>query len=116
VSIDIFVLYVVFSFILIFLLLTVSLLVKGQDRRTEKLLPYECGFMPFNDARQAFNVDFYIIAILFLIFDVEITLLIPYILIINPLNMVSFWIFYFLLCLLFLGFVLEWRILSKKEV
>lgn len=79
----------------------------GQHKPdSEKVSPYECGFNPFEDARKAFDVRFYIIGILFIIFDVEIVLLLPLIFIVN------FFLPYVLafLAILIFGFVYEWKI------
>ena len=98
--------------ILILILFFVSLLIKKRTLNYEKLSTYECGFVNFTDARGVFDVNFYIIAILFLIFDVEIIIFIPLILL--PFNLYSFLIFYVLLFILFLGFILEWKKLKTQ--
>jgi NADH:ubiquinone oxidoreductase subunit 3 (subunit A) len=98
--------------ILILILFFVSLLLKKRTLNYEKLSTYECGFVNFTDARGVFDVNFYIIAILFLIFDVEIIIFIPLILL--PFNLYSFLIFYILLFILFLGFILEWKKLKTQ--
>jgi len=74
--------YVLFSFlcvsiVLVILLLSVSFVLSSAKPDAEKVAPYECGFEPFNDARVTFNVHFYIVAILFMIFDLEIAYLFP---------------------------------------
>ena len=86
--------------------------IKERIKNFEKLSTYECGFSNFSDSRSTFEVSFYIIAILFLIFDVEIVLFIPFIFILLPFNIKTFLIFFFLLFLLFLGFILEWKKIS----
>ena len=98
--------------ILILILFFVSLLLKKRTLNYEKLSTYECGFVNFTDARGVFDVNFYIIAILFLIFDVEIIIFIPLILL--PFNLYSFLIFDVLLFILFLGFILEWKKLKTQ--
>jgi len=104
--------FVFFSFFLILALFFFSLLVKRRKADYEKLSTYECGFVNFTDARGIFDVNFYVIAILFLIFDVEIIIFIPLILI--PLNLYCFFVFYFLLFILFFGFFLEWKKLKTQ--
>jgi len=111
-SFDIFLYFAILSFLLILLLFFVSLFVKKRTLNYEKLSTYECGFVNFTDARGIFDVNFYIIAILFLIFDVEIIIFIPLLLL--PISFHSFVIFYFLLFILFLGFVLEWKKLKTQ--
>ena len=62
---------------LIFLLLLLTLLLSSKNQTNEKMSAYECGFEPFSDARHNFQIHFYVVAILFIIFDVEIIFLIP---------------------------------------
>jgi NADH-quinone oxidoreductase subunit A len=77
----------------------------------EKISEYECGFEPFDSAiRQPFTIHFYIVGILFLIFDVEIALLFPWSILLYQLNWFGFWIMLFFLVLLTLGFIYEWKI------
>ncbi len=75
-----------FGYILVFLIIAMlfsagillaSYLVALQKEDIEKISPYECGFNPFEDARQEFDVKFYLVAILFIIFDLEIAFLFP---------------------------------------
>ena len=66
-----------FSLILATIILVFSYILSVQNPETEKLSSYECGFEPFNDSRITFDVHFYIVAILFMIFDLEIAYLFP---------------------------------------
>jgi NADH:ubiquinone oxidoreductase subunit 3 (subunit A) len=104
---DFFIFFALFSLILIIILLCLSFLIKKRSLTYEKLAPYECGFASFTDARGVFDVNFYVIGLLFLIFDVEIIVFIPLVLI--PFNLYNFVVFFLLLFLLFIGFVLEWK-------
>jgi len=79
--------FVEYQSLLIFLIVTffiaagfvlISYLSASQIGGTEKLSAYECGFEPFEDARNSFNIQFYIIAILFIVFDIELVLLLPW--------------------------------------
>lgn len=75
----------------------------------EKLSSYECGFEPFDDARSPFDVRFYLVAILFIIFDLETAFLVPWAVVFRELNwfgMIAMGIF---LALLTIGFVYEWK-------
>lgn len=80
----------------------------GKDR--EKSSPFECGFNPFNSARIPFSLRFFLIAVIFLIFDVEITLLLPIPLIykITDINMMTFTLLIFII-ILTLGLYYEWK-------
>jgi NADH-quinone oxidoreductase subunit A len=94
----------------ILILLTISFAPAKDDR--EKGSSYECGFEPFEDARTNFDVHFYIVGILFLIFDLEIAFLYPWIYSVicsNVLYQINLIGLFFFLSILGLGFVYEWR-------
>lgn len=74
-----------------------------------KLSSYECGFDAFEDARGKFNVQFYLVAILFIIFDLEVVFLIPWAISLKAIGTVGFWSMMFFLFILTLGFVYEWK-------
>jgi NADH-quinone oxidoreductase subunit A len=76
---------------------------------TQKKSSYECGFEPFNDARVTFDVRFYLVGILFLIFDLEIAFLFPWSIILMKQSLFSFISVFFFLILLVIGFVYEWK-------
>ena len=78
--------FLIFSFFLSSLILFLSYSIAIQNPETEKLSSYECGFEPYEDARQNFDIKFYLIAILFLIFDIETIFLIPWSVTFNLLN------------------------------
>ena len=86
-----------------------SLLVARQKPSTEKLSPYECGFEPFEDARGRFDVRFYLVAILFIIFDLEIAFLFPWALSLGNVGVFGFWSMMFFLGILTVGFIYEWK-------
>ena len=73
----------------------------------EKNMPYECGFTPFEDTRGVFNVEFYLVSILFVIFDLEIMFLFPWVLVISCLNFFGIFTMIFFLFLLILVFFYE---------
>jgi NADH-quinone oxidoreductase subunit A len=79
-----------------------------QLSNAEKVSIYECGFNPFNDSRNKFEVRFYIVAILFMLFDLEIIFLFPWVLMLSYMTFLSFFIMLFFLFILLLGFVFEW--------
>jgi NADH-quinone oxidoreductase subunit A len=76
---------------------------------TEKLSSYECGFDPFGDARNKFDVKFYLVAILFIIFDLEVTFLFPWAIVLGDINLFGFWSMMIFLIILTIGFIYEWK-------
>jgi len=68
---------------------------------------YECGFEPFGDTREIFNVQFYIVAILFMLFDLEVSFFFPWAVYFYFLGLVSLWSMFFFLILLTVGFIFE---------
>ena len=80
-----------------------------QSRRSAKQSPYECGFDAFEDARMQFDVRYYLIAILFIIFDLEIAFFFPWAVALREIGMVGFWAMMLFLAVLVVGFIYEWR-------
>jgi len=74
----------------------------------EKNSPYECGFEAFEDARMKFDVRYYLVAILFILFDLEITFLFPWAVVIQELGLFGFWAMMAFLFILVVGFAYEW--------
>lgn len=95
---------VVLSLLMVF----VSYYLVYRSVDVEKLSAYECGFHPFSDARDKFDIKFYLVSILFIIFDLEITFILPWILILDNLNLDGFVNMVLFLFILTLGFVYEW--------
>lgn len=87
-----------------------SVLLANQAGDTEKLSPYECGFDPFDDARNQFDVRFYLVAILFLIFDLEASFLFPWAVTLSKLGSLGFWTMFDFLFELTVGFIYAWKI------
>jgi NADH-quinone oxidoreductase subunit A len=75
----------------------------------EKLSAYECGFNAFDDARMRFDVRFYLVAILFIIFDLEVAFLFPWAVAFGTLGWFGFWSMMIFLAVLTVGFIYEWR-------
>ena len=75
---------------------------------TEKLSPYECGFEAFEDARMKFDVRYYLIAILFILFDLEIAFLFPWAVVLREIGFFGFMSMMVFLAILVVGFVYEW--------
>ena len=87
---------VILIFVFVALLLSVviilfSYILAVQKPETEKLSTYECGFEPYEDARHTFDVQFYLIAILFIVFDIETMFLIPWTNVLAQLDLIGFW-------------------------
>lgn len=76
---------------------------------SEKLSQYECGFKPFESSRIKFDVRFYLVAILFIIFDLEVAFLYPWAVTINKFGWPGFWAMGIFLFLLLIGFIFEWK-------
>src|SRR2546428_27213 len=74
----------------------------------EKLSPYECGFEAFEDARMKFDVRYYLVAILFILFDLEIAFLFPWAVTLNEIGSLGFWSMMIFLLILVVGFLYEW--------
>src|SRR4026207_1216200 len=74
----------------------------------EKLSPYECGFEAFEDARMKFDVRYYLVAILFILFDLEIAFLFPWAVVINEIGLAGFLSMMLFLGILIVGFAYEW--------
>ena len=86
-----------------------SLLAARQNPDAEKLSPYECGFEPFSDARSRFDVRFYLVSILFIIFDLEVAFLFPWAIALGDIGLLGFWSMVVFLAVLTVGFIYEWK-------
>ena len=86
-----------------------SLIVARQHPDAEKTSAYECGFEAFTDARNKFDVRFYLVAILFIIFDLEVAFLFPWAISLGSIGVFGFWSMVVFLGILTVGFVYEWR-------
>jgi NADH-quinone oxidoreductase subunit A len=86
-----------------------SLIVARQRPDTEKLSAYECGFDAFEDARIQFDVRFYLVAILFIIFDLEVAFLFPWAVSLGKIGAYGFWSMMIFLGVLTVGFIYEWK-------
>ncbi|RVT95426.1 NADH-quinone oxidoreductase subunit A [Rhodovarius crocodyli] len=86
-----------------------ALLVARQKPDAEKLSTYECGFEPFEDTRHRFDVRFYLVAILFIIFDLEVAFLFPWAITLGEIGWLGFGSMMAFLGVLTVGFIYEWR-------
>lgn len=99
-----------FSIFLSLLIIFLSSTVGANKPNTEKLSAYECGFDPYEDARNVFDVRFYLVAIFFLIFDLEAVYFLPWSASISLLNLECFWYMIDFTIELFAGFIYAWKI------
>ena len=90
-----------------FLILNFAFSPKNPD--PEKLSAYECGFEPFNDSRMEFDIRFYLVAILFIIFDLEIAFLFPWAITLGNIGYFGFFSMMLFLFILTIGFIYEWK-------
>jgi len=86
-----------------------SIVVVPQHPDSEKLSPYECGFEAFDDARSRFDVRFYLVTLLFIIFDLEVAFLFPWAVSLGQTGLFGFWSMMIFLGILTVGFIYEWR-------
>lgn len=91
------------------LFLLVPAIIAPSDPNPEKVSTYECGFNAFDDARMKFDVRFYLVAILFIIFDLEVAFLFPWAATLGHGNEFVFWSMMVFLGVLTIGFIYEWR-------
>ena len=92
---------------IILIVAAVVLAVRNPD--PEKVSAYECGFNAFDDARMKFDVRFYLVSILFIIFDLEVAFLFPWAVAFGAMSMAAFWSMMIFLAVLTIGFAYEWK-------
>ena len=90
-------------------LLVAPFIIAFQSPDPEKLSAYECGFNAFDDARMKFDVRFYLVSILFIIFDLEVAFLFPWAITFKEVGLFGFWSMMVFLAVLTIGFVYEWK-------
>jgi len=86
-----------------------NFIIAPKNPDPEKLSPYECGFEPFEDSRMKFEVRFYLVAILFIIFDLEIAFLFPWAITLGSIGLLGFSSMMIFLFILTVGFIYEWK-------
>jgi NADH-quinone oxidoreductase subunit A len=91
------------------ILLIVPILIAFRNPDPEKLSAYECGFNAFDDARMKFDIRFYLVSILFIIFDLEVAFLFPWAISLKEVGVFGFWSMMIFLAVLTIGFIYEWR-------
>lgn len=102
-------LFLVIAFGLAIVMTLLPLLLLKQKPDAEKLSAYECGFESYGDARNQFDVRFYLVAILFIIFDLEVAFLFPWAISLGGIGLFGFWSMMVFLGVLTVGFIYEWK-------
>ena len=102
-------LFIGVAFGLAVVIVVASFLAARQKPDSEKLSPYECGFEPFADARSKFDVRYYLVSILFIIFDLEVAFLFPWAVSLGKIGLFGFWSMIVFLLVLTVGFAYEWK-------
>jgi NADH-quinone oxidoreductase subunit A len=97
------------AFVIALLLLMLPFFLAPMQPTLEKESTYECGFKPFDDAHMPFNIRFYLVAILFIIFDLEVAFLFPWAVAFRDIGWFGFWSMMLFLFTLTIGFIYEWR-------
>ena len=102
-------LFILFGLLVGAVMLTLGSLISPNRPDPEKLSPYECGFEAFEDARMKFDVRYYLVAILFILFDLEIAFLFPWAVVLQEIGVAGFVAMMVFLLVLIVGFVYEWK-------
>ena len=102
-------LFLLFSIIFSHGVLSLSFIVSPKKPSNEKLSPYECGFEPFDDARTKFDIRFYLVALLFIIFDLEVAFLFPWAISLKNIGLFGYTSMMIFLIILTIGFIYEWK-------
>jgi NADH-quinone oxidoreductase subunit A len=102
-------LFILFGLALGGVMLGVGRIVSPSRPDPEKLSPYECGFEAFEDARMKFDVRYYLVAILFILFDLEIAFLFPWAVVLRDIGYFGFMAMLVFLAILVVGFIYEWK-------
>ncbi len=101
--------FIVIGIVIGIIPLTLGWIMGKRKPYKAKASPYECGFEAFDDARMPFDVRFYLVAILFIIFDLETAFLFPWAVVLRHIGWIGFWAMMFFLAILVVGFVYEWK-------
>ena len=102
--------FFIISFFLAIIILFLSLNLGAYNPDVEKVSPYECGFDPYEDSRNAFDIRFYLVAILFIIFDLEAVYFFPWCASFSYLNIEGFFSMVDFILELFVGYIYAWRV------
>ena len=103
------ILFLIIALGLSIIFIAINYLAAPKNPDPEKLSAYECGFEAFDDSRMEFDIRFYLVAILFIIFDLEIAFLFPWAISLGNLGALGFWSMMIFLAILTIGFIYEWK-------
>src|SRR6478736_1761057 len=103
------VIFIGIAFVISAVLLVVPFVIAPSKPDPEKLSAYECGFPAFGDARMKFDVRFYLVSLLFIIFDLEVAFLFPWAITLGDTGVFAFWSMMVFLGVLTVGFIYEWK-------
>ena len=103
------IIFIIICSVIAILLVAISFIVNKSSYDKEKLSTYECGFESFGNAKQKFDIRFYLVAILFIIFDLEIAFLFPWSVMLKEIGLFGFWSMIMFIFTLAIGFVYEWK-------
>jgi len=101
--------YLLICLILTLIILGLGFILSPKEIHFEKISSYECGFEPFGDSHKIFNIQFFVVGILFMLFDLELIYLFPWIVNLGNLSFFAFFLMVFFLILLIIGFIYEWK-------
>lgn len=101
--------FIFISFALSAFVFFLSYFLIKKNTYSDKNSPFECGYAPFQDSRNRFDVRFYLVGILFIIFDLEIIFLFPWCVTLRSVGAFGFWTMFSFLFILIIGFVYEWK-------
>ncbi len=102
-------LFIVIGLVIGGLMITLGFVIAPHRPDKEKLSPYECGFEAFEDSRMKFDVRYYLVAILFILFDLEIAFLFPWAVVLESIGLFGFIAMLIFLSILVVGFIYEWK-------
>ena len=102
-------LFLIIATVLSVVVMSLSFLLSPKKPNDEKLSPYECGFEPFDDARTKFDIRFYLVALLFIIFDLEVVFLFPWAISLENIGIFGYLSMMIFLIILTIGFIYEWK-------
>ena len=102
-------LFLIIATVLSVAVMALSFLLSQKKPNDEKLSPYECGFEPFDDARTKFDIRFYLVALLFIIFDLEVIFLFPWAISLREIGIFGYSSMMIFLIFLTIGFIYEWK-------